>query len=257
MGGYKGERWSLLANVSVCKDDANSLTFAEGVDTTYIAPQSNLVGGISAVLKPFERTTIEGEYALSIINANCKADSLGHTSGFFEGNTDISRHTAGKVSVSQAFEIGSIGATYERVSPFYKSFASYYNTNNFENITADFTLDIAQKVNLSTNVGWQRDNLNTHIFRECECHAKRKMVIWRLGVERAVIRTYKRHLGASDADHAVSELRHAEFHGAQLQRIGQCQLPLWRQGATCAEHKRQLYIPESVARAGEQPEVCK
>ena len=159
MGGYKGERWSLLANVSVCKDDANSLTFAEGVDTTYVAPQSNLVGSISAVLKPFERTTIEGEYALSIINANCKADSLGHTSGFFEENTDISRHTAGKVSVSQAFEIGSIGATFERVSPFYKSFASYYNTNNFENITADFTLDIAQKVSLSTNVGWQRDNL--------------------------------------------------------------------------------------------------
>jgi len=160
MGGYKGERWSLMANVSMCKDDASSLSFAEGIDTTYIAPQSNLVGSISAVLKPFERTTIEGEYAISIINANCKADSLGHTSGFFEENTDISRHTAGKVSVSQAFEIGSIGATYERVSPFYKSFASYYNTNNFENITANFSLDIAQKVNLSTNVGWQRDNLN-------------------------------------------------------------------------------------------------
>ena len=160
MGGYKGERWSLLANVSVCKDDASSLTFAEGVDTTYVAPQSNLVGSISAVFRPFERTTIEGEYAVSMINANCKADSLGHTSGFFEENTDISRHTAGKVSVSQAFEIGSIGATYERVSPFYKSFASYYNTNNFENITANFSLDIAQKVSLSTNVGWQRDNLN-------------------------------------------------------------------------------------------------
>ena len=160
MGGYKGERWSLMANVSMCKDDANSLTFAEGIDTTYIAPQSNLVGSISATLRPFERTTIDGEYAVSIINANCKADSLGHASGFFEENTDISRHSAGKVSVSQAFSIGSFGATYERVSPFYKSFASYYNTNNFENITADFTLDIAQKVNLSTNVGWQRDNLN-------------------------------------------------------------------------------------------------
>jgi hypothetical protein len=160
MGGYKGERWSLLANVSVCKDDASSLTFAEGVDTTYVAPQSNLVGSISAVFRPFEKTTVEGEYAVSIINANCKKDTLGHTEGFFEESTDISRHTAGKVSVSQAFSIGSFGVTYERVSPFYKSFASYYNTNNFENITADFTLDIAQKASLSSNVGWQRDNLN-------------------------------------------------------------------------------------------------
>ena len=84
MGGYKGERWSLLANVSVCKDDASSLTFAEGIDTTYVAPQSNLVGSISAVFRPFEKTTIEGEYAVSIINANCKEDTLGHTEGFFE-----------------------------------------------------------------------------------------------------------------------------------------------------------------------------
>ena len=160
MGGYKGERWSLMANVSMCKDDASSLTFAEGIDTTYIAPQCNLVGSISAVLKPFERTTIEGEYAISIINANCKADSLGHTSGFFEENTDVSYHSAVKTSVSQSFDMGSVGATYERVSPSYKSFASCYNTNNFENITADFAIDVSQKVNLNTNIGWQRDNLN-------------------------------------------------------------------------------------------------
>lgn len=160
MGGYKGDRWSLIANVSVCKDDASSLTFAEGIDTSYVAPQSNLVGSISAALRPFERTAIEGECAVSIINANCKADSLGHTDGFFEENTDISRHTAVKVSVIQSFDMGSIGATYERVSPSYKSFASYYNTNNFENITADFSLGISQAANLSANVGWQRDNLN-------------------------------------------------------------------------------------------------
>ena len=160
MCGYKGERWSLSANLSICKDDASSLTFAKGIDTTYVAPQGNLVGSISAVLRPLEKTTIDGEFAMSIINANCKTDSLGHTSNFFSENTDISRHTAGKVSVSQAFGAGTIGATYERVSPSYKSFVSYYNTNNFENITADFSLDILQKVSLSANVGWQRDNLN-------------------------------------------------------------------------------------------------
>lgn len=160
MGGYKGERWTLSANLSICKDDVGSLTFAEGIDTTYVAPQGNLVGSLSAVLRPFEKTTIEGELAMSIINANCKADSLGHTSSFFSENTDISHHTAGKVSVSQAIGTGTIGATYERVSPSYKSFASYYTTNNFENITADFSLDILQKVSLSANVGWQRDNLN-------------------------------------------------------------------------------------------------
>lgn len=160
MGGYAGERWSLLANISMCKDDASSLTFAEGVDTTYIAPQANLVGSISGVFRPFGKTTIEGEYAVSIINANCKTDTLGHTSGFFKSSTDISRHSAVKVALSQAFGMGSVGVTYERVSPFYKSFASYYNTNDFENLTADFAFDFRQKVNLSVNVGWQHDNLD-------------------------------------------------------------------------------------------------
>lgn len=160
MGGYTGERWSLLANLSMCKDDASSLTFAEGMDTTYIAPQSNLVGSISAILHPFEKTTIEGEYAISVINANCQTDTLGHSSRFSKNSTDVSRHSAVKVSLSQAFGMGAVGVTYERVSPFYKSFVSYYNTNNFENITADFALDIRQKVNLSVNVGWQHDNLN-------------------------------------------------------------------------------------------------
>lgn len=160
MGGYKGEKITVTANLSICKDVASSLTFAEGIDTTYIAPQSNLVGGVSAMVRPFDQTTIEGEYAMSIVNMNCKADTLGHTESFFEDNTDISRHTAGKVSISQSFGTGSVGVTYERVSPSYRSFASYYNTNNFENVMANFAIDIVQKVNLNANVGWQRDNLN-------------------------------------------------------------------------------------------------
>ena len=160
MGGYKSERLSVIANVTLCKDDESSLTFTEGLDTTYVAPQSNLAGSISAIVHPFDNTTISGEWAMSIVNANTKSDSIGHTNGFFEDNIDITRHTAYKASLSQSFGVGSAGVTYERVSPTYKSFASYYNTNNFEHVTSDFAVNIVQKVNLSANVGLQRDNLN-------------------------------------------------------------------------------------------------
>ena len=160
MCGYKGERFTLSTNVVICKDDVNSLSFTEGVDTTYIAPQGNIAGSVCATIKPSDKTTIDGEYAISIINSNCKTDTLGHVDGFGGENTDIARHTAGKLSVTQSFGNSSIGATYERVSPLYKSFASYYNTNNFENIMANFATSILQVITLNANVGWQHDNLN-------------------------------------------------------------------------------------------------
>lgn len=158
--GYKHERFEIIANVTMAKDDAHSLTFADGIDTTYIAPQSNLAASISAMLKPWEQTTISGEYAMSIVNHNCKSDSTGHVASFLDNDVNITRYQAGKVSFSQAFNIGSAGLTYERVSPNYQSFSSYYNTNDFENITADFNVNIAEKVNVSANIGIQRDNLS-------------------------------------------------------------------------------------------------
>lgn len=50
--------------------------------------------------------------------------------------------------------------TYERVSAMYESFCSYYNTNDFQNITANMSANIADKYNLSADVGYQRDNLS-------------------------------------------------------------------------------------------------
>lgn len=158
--GYKHEKFEITANVTMAKDDAKSLTFAEGIDTTYIAPQSNLAASIGAMIKPWEQAIISGECALSIVNNNCKGDSTGHVASFMDDDINITRYQAGKVSLNQAFSIGSVGLTYERVSPNYKSFSSYYNTNDFENITADFSINIADKVNVSANVGLQRDNLS-------------------------------------------------------------------------------------------------
>ena len=160
LAGFKTEKLEITINATMAKDDESSLSFAEGIDTTYIAPQSNLAGGISLMAKPWEQTTISGEYAMSIVNSNCKADSTGHVASFFDEDINVTRFNAGKVSISQSFGIGSAGLTYERVSPNYKSFSSYYNTNDFENITADFSIGISQKVNLNANVGIQRDNLS-------------------------------------------------------------------------------------------------
>lgn len=158
--GYRSERFEVTINATMAKDDESSLTFAEGIDTTYVAPQSNLAGSVSLMVKPWEQTTISGEYAVSIVNANSKADSAGHVASFFDDDVNITRFSAGKVSLSQSFGVGNMGISYERVSPNYKSFSSYYNTNDFENLTADFNVGIASKISLSANIGIQRDNLS-------------------------------------------------------------------------------------------------
>ena len=145
--GFEKERFRVAVNVNKAYDVASSLTFGDR-DTNYVAPKSNIAGSVEASVKPTSGLTISGEYALSYVDPNTDAD------------TEPYRHTAYKMSVSQTFEYGSIGATYERVSPEYESFGSYYNTNDFRNITANITANIANKVNLAADVGFQRDNLN-------------------------------------------------------------------------------------------------
>lgn len=158
--GYKNKKIELMLNATLAKDVEKSLTFAEEVDTTYISPKSNIAIGGSVKLEPWERTTIIGEYAVSIVNNNSKEDSTGYKPSFFDEDVNITRFQAGKVSVSHRFESASLGTSYERVSPNYKSFSSYYNTNDFENITIDFGMTVADKVNADLNVGMQRDNLS-------------------------------------------------------------------------------------------------
>ena len=146
--GFEKERFRIAVNANKAYDVSSSLTFGER-DTNYVAPKSNVAGSIEASVSPLPNLTIAGEYALSLINPNTDAGS------------DEFRHTAYKMSVSQTFDKGSIGVTYERVAPEYESFGSYYNTNDFRNITANLSANIADKVSVAADVGFQRDNLDS------------------------------------------------------------------------------------------------
>lgn len=152
--GYKSEAFTVDVNLTMAKDDAASLTFANGIDTTYVAPQSNLAGSIALMWHPWSGGTLDGEYARSIVNANTDAGG-----NFFDDDINVSNHDAFRISAKQAFEIGSAGVTLERVAPEYQSFSSYYNTEDFMNITLDVDANIRQKISVAANVGLQKDNL--------------------------------------------------------------------------------------------------
>ena len=155
MVGYKSEMFNVSANVVRTNDVEKSLSLNKS-DSTYWAPKGNIAFGINADAHPFENTTVSAQYAMSIVDNNCSSDSTG--SAILENSDDTHRYQAYKVSASQSVSFGSIGVSYEQVSPNYTSFAAYHNTDDFRNLTVDFATRIGPKINLSGNVGYQRDN---------------------------------------------------------------------------------------------------
>jgi hypothetical protein len=165
-GGFKIDYTDTLMDVSVnvlkVKDDATSIHFADG-DSSYIAPQDNLTGSVALNLKMIKSVTLSAEYGISAINRDIsRADSL--SNGFHDHwivqNGDLAVYHAFKTSIAQTSAIGRIGATYERVAPNYNTFGAYYFTNDFENITANFSTNIIKWLNFSIDGGYQRDNLD-------------------------------------------------------------------------------------------------
>lgn len=158
--GYKGDNLTVKVNAIHVADDKESLMFAE-LDTNYIAPQGNVAFGIEVSANPFENTSVSAQYSMSIVDSDCASkDSSGTTMGILVDEDDTYRYSAYKLSANHNFGIGSLGASIERVSPNYMSFGSYYNTDDFQNVTVDFTARVGKFANVSGNVGFQHDNLD-------------------------------------------------------------------------------------------------
>lgn len=165
MGGgfkvdYTHEMIDFSINIFKAKDQKNSISLQQD-DSIVVKPKDNLAGGAMMRLKFINNVSVMAEYAVSAMNNDISlADSMeGSSSALFEKRGDVSLYDAFKVSASQTSKIGSVGATYERVSPNYATLGAYYFNNDFENITADLTITLIPKVNLSMNAGFQKDNL--------------------------------------------------------------------------------------------------
>ncbi|MDA3891170.1 MAG: hypothetical protein PF517_05845 [Salinivirgaceae bacterium] len=165
MGGgfkvdYGHEMFDVSFNVFKAKDYKNSISISND-DSLLIKPKDNIAGTGMVRLKLIDNLSLMVEYAMSAMNHDItRTDSLeGKSTFLLDSRGDVSVYDAFKTSVAQSSKIGKVGATYERVSPNYATLGAYYFNNDFENITADFSTSLIPKVNLSMNVGFQRDNL--------------------------------------------------------------------------------------------------
>jgi hypothetical protein len=165
MGGglsveYKKERFNIGANLFKAQDILSPEYLAHP-DSLDALPQDNLSGSLKAGVNFIKNLRLSAEYGISALNRNIRTDVnvTGNRFRLLEAKGDIAVFQALKTQLTYTQPIGSIGAAYEKVDPNYTTLGAYYMTNDYENITANFSTVIG-KINIALNGGYQRDNLN-------------------------------------------------------------------------------------------------
>ncbi len=161
---YDFEKYSLGLTVFAAKDDENSIENPFPVETG-VNPQENLVVSIDGKVNLFGNTILTAEYATSGLTADVRAsgspESNGRVGFFFKGNATTQYYNAFNVQVATSIGNGSVGATYERIDPNYKTLGAYFFNNDLENIAVNASQSIFNNaVNVAVNAGLQRDNLD-------------------------------------------------------------------------------------------------
>ena len=161
--GYEKERYTLGAIGFYAKDEINSILAVP--DDKAITPKENMVLSLEGSYKILENLTIGAEYASTGITQDLRADALDKDNGTFAGlflknRASTEYFTAIRTGLDYTFEKSSIGLAYERIDPGYVTLGAYYFNSDFENITLNSsTTMFNNKVNISFNIGYQRDDL--------------------------------------------------------------------------------------------------
>ncbi len=138
-------------------------------DTLRVFPKENLAVSLTAMVRPSKGLEFSAEYANSAlkldkrdINGTIKSGTGNVLESIFmyeARNTHFFK--ALRAGMNYAFHKSTIGLGYERIDPGYQTLGAYYMNNDLENITVNFSQSFFKdKVSLSGNVGYQRDDLN-------------------------------------------------------------------------------------------------
>lgn len=146
------------------KDDASSL--ANLPSDVRLKPQENTVVSINVSKPIYKQLSLNGEIALSALNSNILAErsASSNVQAFRLMGMDAKQgsglYKAYKVGMAYTAQLFTLGVSYERIDPNYKTLGAYFFNNDLENTTVDFSSQLfKQKLNLSTNLGLQRDDL--------------------------------------------------------------------------------------------------
>ena len=147
------------------RDDQSSL---DSMSTQGLSAQENAVVGISGGKQVFENLLLSFEYGSTGITGNIQNAEVGHKINkvrpaalFLNSKESTIFRKAFNANLQYKLGNSSLGLRYERVDPEYRTFGTYFFTNNLENATINFVTAFAEnKITLNGNAGLQKDNLD-------------------------------------------------------------------------------------------------
>ncbi|WP_418498800.1 hypothetical protein [Flagellimonas sp.] len=161
---YAFEKFNLGFIFFKAFDDESSLTEPFPLELA-VSPKNNAVVSFETDFQIQEKINVRLEYALSGITEDIRVNhprgKRGLLSLLLNENITTNYNNAFNASIDYSVGNGTLGGTYERIDPNYRSFGAYFFNNDLENITINATQTIFDnKLNIGVNAGLQRDNLD-------------------------------------------------------------------------------------------------
>lgn len=143
-------------------DDAGSIL--PPPDSLHITPMENLAVSLHGSIQPFSGLSLELDVGNSVLTDDAFSaisDERKFWGGIIPSRSSTSSYWAYRTGINYGLSFGSLGVGFEWIEPNYQTLGAYYFTNDLENITVNAATRLWEgKVNLSGNIGIQRDNLD-------------------------------------------------------------------------------------------------
>jgi hypothetical protein len=165
--GYGDNQNSIDIVLFRAQDEINSLQTVPV--KSQILPAENLVLSMLGRKKLGQHFSFIGEVATSAITRDTRVEKIelekpnafSYVGGLFTPRASSEYYNALKSSLAYTGNLINIQLNYERVDPGYQSLGAYFFNNDIENITVSTSVRLLKnKLDLSANVGTQRNNLN-------------------------------------------------------------------------------------------------
>ncbi len=147
------------------KDEINSISYVPEEED--VLPEENLSMALEAKKMLFSKIKISAEIAGSALTRDTRSEKtssgqlMTKMGNLYRARVSSSYYNAFNTNISYNGNGYALGLGYERIDPGYRTLGAYYFNNDLENITANGALALLSgKVNLSGNVGIQKDNLD-------------------------------------------------------------------------------------------------
>ena len=153
------------------QDDSSSIEIPE---TFSLYPKSNTVAGVTSKFKLSDRLSWNNDFAISALTKDQRAPKIDDSSerivndlvGTVKANLSTVLQKAIRSEVRYMGKEFSLGATYERVDPEYRSLGTYFFNNDLERFTIDPAIRLFdRKLRLNARFGLQRDDLKKSLAK--------------------------------------------------------------------------------------------